>query len=44
MSKKTRRQFNAEQRAAILRRHLGDKIPVSEVCEEFGIQPSVFYR
>lgn len=44
MSKKTRRQFSAEQRAAILRRHFGDKVAVSQVCEEHGIQPSVFYR
>lgn len=39
-----RRQFSPEQRAAILRRHFGDKIPVSDLCEEYGLQPSVFYR
>lgn len=26
-----------------MRRHLVDKVPVSQLCEENGIQPSVFY-
>lgn len=41
--KKARRKFSAEEKAAILRRHLVDKKPVSSVCDEYGIQPSVFY-
>jgi transposase len=41
---KERRHFTAQQKVAILRRHLVDKVPVSEVCEENGLQPSVFYR
>jgi transposase len=28
----------------ILRRHLLDKVPVSDLCEEVGLQPTVFYR
>jgi transposase len=28
---------------AILRRHLLDKVPVSDLCEELGLQPTVFY-
>lgn len=43
MTKKKRRSFTAEQKAAILRRHHIDKVPVSQVCEEAGLQPSVFY-
>ena len=31
------------RKAEILRRHFVDKIPVSKVCEEFEIQPSIFY-
>lgn len=38
-----RRHYTPEQKAAIVRRHLGDKVPVSDLCEEHGIQPSVFY-
>ena len=41
--KRTRRQFTAEQKAAILRRHLMDKVPVSDLCAEYKLQPSVFY-
>jgi transposase-like protein len=44
MSKKrTRRSYTPEQKAAILRRHLVDKVPVSDLCDEYEIQPSVFY-
>jgi len=41
--KKRRRKFTAEQKAAILRRHLQDKVPFSDLCDEYKIQPSVFY-
>lgn len=45
MSKKrSRRQFTTEQKVAILRRHMVDKIPVSDLCNELGLQPSVFYQ
>jgi transposase len=40
----TRRQFTAEQKIAVLRRHLLEHIAVSDLCDECGIQPSVFYR
>jgi transposase-like protein len=43
MSQGTGRKFSAEEKAAILRHHLVDKKPVSDVCDEYGIQPSVFY-
>jgi transposase-like protein len=41
---KKRKRLSAEEKAKVLRRHLVDKVPVSEVCEEYGIQPTVFYR
>ncbi len=44
MSHQTRRKFSSEEKAAILRQHLVDKKVVSDVCEEYGIQPSVFYN
>jgi transposase-like protein len=28
---------------AILRRHLVDKVPVSDVCDKVGIHPTLFY-
>ena len=43
--KKERRHHSAEQKVTILRRHLLEKVPISELCEEFGLlQPTVFYR
>ncbi len=39
-----RRNFTADEKAKIIRRHLIDKIPVSDLCEECGIQPTVYYR
>jgi transposase-like protein len=38
-----RRRYTPDQKAAILRRHMADKVPVSDLCDEYGIQPSVFY-
>ena len=43
MSKSKRRRFTPEQKAAALRQHLADRIPVSDLCDELGIQPSLFY-
>jgi transposase len=45
MSKqRTRRHFTAEQKAAILKRHLVDKVSVSDLCDEYQLQPSVLYE
>jgi len=43
MSKRKRRYFTAEQKVAILREHLLEKKPISEVCEAHSLQPKVFY-
>jgi transposase-like protein len=29
---------------AILRAHLIEKVPISEVCEKHGVQPTLFYQ
>ena len=41
--KKERKHHTAEEKVAILRRHLLDKVPVSDLCEEVGLRPTVFY-
>jgi len=38
-----RRHFSPEEKVAILRRHLLDKVPVSDLCDELGLQPNQFY-
>ena len=42
--RKERKHFTPEEKVAILRRHLVDKVPVSELCEELRLRPTVFYR
>src|SRR5881296_2266630 len=42
--RKERKHYSTEEKVAILRRHLLDKMPVSELCEELGLRPTVFYR
>jgi transposase-like protein len=41
---KQRKHYTGEEKVAILRRHLLDKVPISDLCEELGLQPTVFYR
>jgi transposase len=35
-----RRHFTSEQKAQVIRRHLGNKEPVSDLADELGLQPS----
>ena len=42
--KNGRRKFVGEEKMAILRRHLVEKVPVSDVCDSAGINPTLFYR
>ena len=42
--KNNRRKFSAQQKVQILRQHLVEKVPISEVCEQNGIQPTQFYQ
>jgi transposase-like protein len=39
-----RKRFTSEEKVKILRRHLVEKVPVSDVCDEMGVQPTQFYR
>jgi len=43
LPKRRRRHHSAEQKAELLRLHLVDKMPVSEICNKHDLQPSVFY-
>jgi transposase len=39
-----RKQFTPEAKLAILKEHLVDKEPVSDVCDKHDIHPNIFYR
>lgn len=43
MTKSRRRHFSAQEKAAIVKRHLIDRIPVSDLCDQFGLQPTQVY-
>ena len=42
--KKQRKHYSPEEKVAILRRHLLEHEPISKLCDELGLQPTVFYR
>src|SRR5436190_23856185 len=42
--KQTRRHFTPPEKVAIVKRHLLEAIPVSNLCDEFQINPTLFYQ
>jgi transposase len=42
--RKARKHYTAQEKVAILRKHLLEKVPVSTICEEHQLQPTAFYR
>ena len=43
MSRK-RKHYSPQEKVAILKRHLVERVPVSDLCDEHGLHPTVFYR
>lgn len=39
-----RKFLTPEQKVSILRRHFVEKVPISDLCDEFGIHPTQFYN
>jgi len=39
-----RRRFTGKEKVAILRRHLVEGVSVSDLCDEHGLNPTMFYR
>ena len=44
MTKKIRRTFTPQEKVAILKQHLLEGSPVSDICDAHGLNPNVFYR
>lgn len=44
MNLKKRRTISGQQKVEIIKRHLVDQVPVSQLCEEYQIQPTQFYQ
>ena len=43
MSKK-RKNYTPEEKATILKKHLLEKVAVSDLCDQYGLHPTVFHR
>lgn len=41
--RKKRHNYTPEEKVIILRRHLIDRVPVSDLCDEYQLQPKLFY-
>ena len=41
--RKKRHNYTPEEKVSILRRHLIDRVPVSDLCDEYQLQPTRFY-
>jgi len=39
-----RKKYSAQEKVRLLRRHLIEKEPVSDICDHYGLNPNVFYR
>ena len=42
--KKERHNYTPQEKVSILRKHLIEKQPVSEICDKLDLQPTVFHR
>lgn len=40
--KRKRKNYKPEEKVALIKRYLIDKIPVSDLCDEYKLQPTVF--
>ena len=41
--RKPRKNYTPVEKVAILRRHLIDHVPVSDLCDEYRLAPTLFY-
>jgi transposase len=39
-----RKKYPPEKKVEILREHLKNQIPISELCEKYGVHPNMFYK
>jgi transposase len=41
---KNRKKFTPEAKVAILKKHLVEQDPISDLCDEYRLQPNMLYR
>jgi len=42
--RKKRHNYTPEEKVAILKRHLVEQVPISDLCDKYQLQPTVFYQ
>jgi transposase-like protein len=42
--RKTRKNYTGQEKVSILKRHLLEQVPISDLCDKYNLQPSVFNR
>ena len=42
--RKPRKNYTPAEKVAILRRHLIDRVPISDLCDEYHLSPTLFYN
>ena len=42
--RKIRKNYSSEEKVAILKKHFAEQVPVSDLCDRYELQPTVFYR
>ena len=42
--KRKRNNYKPEEKVIILKRHLVDRVSVSDLCDQYNLSPTVFYR
>jgi transposase-like protein len=41
--RKKRYNYTPEEKVFILKRHLVERVPISDLCDEYQLQPKIFY-
>ncbi|MCP5100085.1 MAG: transposase [Chloroflexi bacterium] len=44
MKNRKRKQYQAAEKVSIIRQHLIEKESVADLCDKYGIAPSLYYR
>jgi transposase-like protein len=44
MKKKKRHNYTPQEKVVILKRYLVDQVPISDLCDQYNLHPTVFYR
>lgn len=44
MLRKARKNYSPKEKVAVLRKHQLDHVAVSELCDQYQLQPTVFYQ